>query len=408
MTLLDTTETNIGTDHGANEGARPPLAPSHPHWTGAHPNGRWVVAARKLAPQLAERSARHDRDGTFVADCFDELRAHGFMSMMVPTSLGGGGATHEEACAVLSELARGCPSTALSFSMHSHVVGAQVWRHHHDLPAPVLGKVAAGQTTLISTGASDWIESSGSAVKVDGGFRVSARKMPASGCPGGDVLVTSICWDDAPDGPQVIHCSVPFAADGVSIVPTWDTMGMRGTGSDTVVLDDVFVPDESVALIRPAGVWHPVWSVVLGTALPLIMSVYVGIAELAAEQAIELAASRAERPDVAQLTGRMLNRLTVGRDTVRAMIDASDNLHFDNTPEAAAAALTRKTNATEACIDTVRIALEVGGGPAFGRQNGIERLFRDVHGALYHPLSATRQERFTGRMALGLDPLDSP
>lgn len=407
MTLLDTSETNIGTDHGTNERGRPPLAPSNPHWTGAHPNGRWVVAARKLAPQLAERSAQHDRDGTFVADCFDELRAHGFMSMMVPASLGGGGATHEEACAVLSELARGCPSTALSFSMHSHVVGAQVWRHHHDLPAPVLGKVAASQTTLISTGASDWIESSGNAVKVDGGFRVSARKMPASGCPGGDVLVTSICWDDAPDGSQVIHCSVPFAADGVSIAPTWDTMGMRGTGSDTVVLDDVFVPDESVALIRPAGVWHPVWSVVLGTALPLIMSVYAGIAELAAERAIELAARRAERPDVAQLTGRMLNRLAVGRDTVRAMIDASDNLHFDNTPEAAAAALTRKTNATEACIDTVRIALEVGGGPAFGRQNGIERLFRDVHGALYHPLSATRQERFTGRMALGLDPLDS-
>ena len=176
------------------------------------------------------------------------------MSMLVPTELGGGGASHAEACAVLSELARGCPSTSLSYSMHSHVVGAQVWRHHHDLPAPVLGKVAASQMTLISTGASDWIESSGSAVQVDGGFRISARKMPASGCPGGDVLVTSICWNSAPEGPHVIHCSIPFAADGVSILPTWDTMGMRGTGSDTVVLDDVFVPDESVALIRPAGV----------------------------------------------------------------------------------------------------------------------------------------------------------
>ena len=406
MTVLDTTQSNLNTDTGATEPAAGSAAPSAPHWTGADPDSRWIAAARRLVPQLAERSAQHDRDGTFVADCFDELRAQGFMSLLVPTELGGGGATHAEACAVLSELARGCPSTSLSYSMHSHVIGAQVWRHHHDLPAPMLGQVAASQMTLISTGASDWIESSGSAAQVDGGFRISARKMPASGCPGGDVLVTSICWDDAPEGPQVVHCSIPFAADGVSIVPTWDTMGMRGTGSDTVVLDDVFVPDESVVLIRPAGAWHPVWSIVLGTALPLIMSTYVGIAGLAAERAIELTARRAERPDVAQLTGRMLNRLAVGRDTVRAMIDASDNLHFDNTPQAAAAALTRKTNATEACIDTVRIALEVGGGPAFGRQNGIERLFRDVHGALYHPLSATRQERFTGRLALGLDPLD--
>jgi alkylation response protein AidB-like acyl-CoA dehydrogenase len=406
MTLLEQTNSNLRTDGGAIEPPKATATPSAPHWTGVDPDSRWVAAARQLIPQLAERAVQHDRDGTFVADSFDELREHEFMSLLVPTELGGGGASHAEACAVLSELARGCPSTALSYSMHSHVVGAQVWRHHRDLPAPMLGKVAASQMTLISTGASDWLESSGRAVRVDGGFRVSARKTPASGCPGGDVLATSICWNDAPDGPQVIHCSIPFAADGVSIVPTWDTMGMRGTGSDTVMLDDVFVPDESVALIRPAGAWHPVWSTVLGTALPLIMSTYVGIAGLAADRAIELAERRAERPDVAQLTGRMLNRLAAARDSVRAMIDASDNLHFDNTPDKAAAALTRKTNATEACIDTVRIALEVGGGPAFGRQNGIERLFRDVHGALYHPLSATRQERFTGRLALGVDPLD--
>lgn len=407
MTVMDASQSNRRTDGAAREPDGASAPPSVPHWTGADPDSRWIAAARRLVPRLAERAAQHDRDGTFVTDCFDELRAHGFMSLLVPTELGGGGASHAEACAVLDELARGCPSTSLSYSMHSHVVGAQVWRHRHDLPAPVLSKVAAGQLTLISTGASDWIESSGSAVRVDGGFRVSARKMPASACPAGDMLVTSIRWDSAPEGPQVIHCSVPFASDGVGILPTWDTMGMRGTGSDTVVLDDVFVPDESVALIRPAGAWHPVWSIVLGTALPLIMSTYVGIAGAAATRAIELAGHRAERPDVAQLTGRMLNRLTAARDTVRAMIDAADDLHFDNTPEAAAAALTRKSNATEACIDTVRIALEVGGGAAYGRQNGIERLFRDVHGALYHPLSATRQEQFTGRLALGLDPLDN-
>lgn len=403
MTLLKHTDTN---QPNADEPSAGSTTSAGAHWTGARNGSRWVEAARQLAPVLADRSEQHDRDGTFVAENFDDLRRLGFMSMMVPSSLGGGGATHEEACAVLSELARGCASTALSFSMHSHVVGAQVWRYHRDLPAPVLAKVVADQTILISTGASDWIESSGSAMKVEGGFRITARKMPASGCPGGDVLVTSVCWDDAPDGPQVIHCSVPFAAPGVSIVPTWDTMGMRGTGSDTVVLDDVFVPDDAVALTRPAGAWHPVWGVVLGTGLPLIMSTYVGIAELAAERAIAHAARRSGRPDVPQLTGRMFNQLTAARDAVKAMIDASDNLHFESTLEASAAALTRKTNATAACIDTVRLALEVGGGPAFGRGFGIERLFRDVHGALYHPLSETRQERFTGRLALGLDPLE--
>ena len=143
----------------------------------------------------------------------------------------------------------------------------------------------------------------------------------------------------------------------------------------------------------------------LGVALPLIMSSYVGVAESAVERATELAARRPERPDVAPLVGRMRNRLTVARDTVRAMIEAADDLRFDNTIEAAADSLTRKTNAAEAVIDTVRLAIEVGGGAAYHVSGGIERLYRDVHGALFHPLPTAQQERFTGRIALGLDPV---
>lgn len=385
--------------------ASPIVASPTRHWTGADPGGRWAAVARELVPRLAERADEHDRDGTFVSDGLELLRDHGLMSMLVPADLGGGGASHAEACAVLAELAHGCPATSLTYSMHSHLVAAQVWRYHRELPAPVLGKLAAHPLVLISTGASDWLDSSGNATKIEGGYRVSARKMPASGCPAGNVMVTSIRWEDAPDGPQVIHCSIPFAADGVSIDETWDPMGMRGTGSHTVVLDDVFVPDEAVALIRSAGVWHPIWSVVVGAALPLIMASYVGVAESAAERAIALAVPHASRPHIAPLVGRMLNRLTTARDAVRCLIDASEDLRFDNTLDSAAAALSRKTIAADACIDTVRLALEVGGGAAFSRNSGIERLFRDVHGALFHPLPREQQEQFTGRVALGLDPL---
>lgn len=376
------------------------------HWTGADHSNHWVTLARTLAPALAERAADYDRSGRFVQESFDLLRERGFMSMLVPAELGGGGATHGEACAVLAELAHGCPATSLAFSMHSHLVAAQVWRHNHGLTAPALERVAANQLVLISTGASDWIDSNGTATRVDGGYRISARKMPSSACPAGNVLVTSARWDDGPDGPQVIHASIPFAADGVGIDETWDTMGMRATGSHTVVLDEVFVPDDAIALTRPAGMWHPIWSTVLGAALPLIMSSYVGVAESATERVMALAARRAERPDVAPLVGRMLNRLTVARDTVRAMIDASDDLCFENTLDHASASLSRKAIAAEAAIDTVRLALEAGGGAAYASGSGIERLFRDVHGALYHPLPAAQQERFTGRLALGLDPLD--
>ena len=77
--------------------------------------------------------------------------------------------------------------------------------------------------------------------------------MPVSGCEVGDVLVTSIRWDDAPEGAKVLHCAIPFSAEGVSIEPTWDTMGMRATRSDDTVLDGVFVPDSHIATVVPAG-----------------------------------------------------------------------------------------------------------------------------------------------------------
>lgn len=375
------------------------------HWTGADPSDRWITTARSLVPALAARADELDRAGTFVHEGIQLLRSERLLGMLVPADLGGGGASHRDAAAVLAELAHGCPATSLAFSMHLHLVAAQVWRHHRELPAPLLPKVAADQLVLVSTGATDWIDSNGTSTRIDGGYLVSARKMPASGCPAGDILVTSFRWDEAPDGPLVLHASVPFSADGVGVEETWDTLGMRATGSHTVVLENVFVPESAVALTRPAGQWHPVFSTVVGVAMPLIMASYVGVAEAAAEKALALARARAERPEMSTAVGRMLNRLAAARDSVRAMLDASDDLRFDNTVAHSALSLSRRSNAGEAVLDTVRLALEVGGGAAYSRASGIERLFRDAHGALYHPLPPAAQERFTGRAALGLEPL---
>jgi len=378
--------------------------PAH-HWTGTDPQGHWPAVARDLCGVIGEDAATHDRQGDFVTDAMNLARRNGLLSMLVPSELGGGGATHAEACATLAGLAHGCPATALTLSMHTHLVAAQVWRHKHDLPAPVLTKVAHEQVLLVSTGASDWVSSNGTATKVDGGFRVSASKTPASGAPVGDIVVSSARWNDSADGPQVIHFSAPFSADGISIDETWDTMGMRATGSHTVVLDNVFVPDGAISLIRPADHWHPVWNTIMGAAMPLIMAVYVGVAESAAEIAVDLAAKRSDASLVIPLVGRMLNSLAIAQDAVGNMVAMSDDLRFANTDLHAADILTRKTIATESAIDTVRLAMDVAGGAGYLKATGLERLYRDVHGALYHPLPAPKQEVFCGRIALGLDPI---
>jgi alkylation response protein AidB-like acyl-CoA dehydrogenase len=117
---------------------------------------------------------------------------------------------------LLRELAHYCGSTALALAMHTHLLAATVWRWRQGHAVePLLKRIAKEETVLIGTDASDWLESSGKAEKVDDGYRVTARKNFASGCPMGDLLMTGAAYDDPHNGPTMLPFPVPFAADGV-------------------------------------------------------------------------------------------------------------------------------------------------------------------------------------------------
>jgi acyl-CoA dehydrogenase len=180
---------------------------------------------------------------------------------------------------------------------------------------------------------------------------------------------------------------------------------MRATGSRTIVMENVFVPDDAIALRRPRGKFHPAWNVILTVAMPLIMSVYTGVAEAAAAIGTGLARKRQSDPVVPYLLGELANELTrvqlAADDMVRLANDFDVTMGLDVTSPM----LVRKTIVAEGVLATVEKALEVAGGAGFYRKAGLERLLRDAHGAQFHPLPAKRQHRFTGRIALGLDPI---
>ena len=266
-------------------------------------------------------------------------------------------------------------------------------------------RVAADETVLISTGANDWMESNGAVELADGGFRLRARKPFGSGSPKGGILVTSAPYEDAKEGWQVLHFAVPFSAPGVTLADDWRTLGMRATGSQTIILENVFVRDDAISLRRPRGRFHPAWNVILTVAIPLIMSVYAGVAEAAAAIAIDQATKRQADPTVTYLLGEMTNELTTAQLAIDDMVRLANDLDFPMTLEIANAILVRKTIVAEHVLATVEKALEAAGGAGFYRKVGLERLLRDAHGAQFHPLSGKRQHGFTGRIALGLDPI---
>ncbi|MFN3585509.1 acyl-CoA dehydrogenase family protein [Phenylobacterium sp.] len=364
----------------------------------------WERLAHEVGPELAARAAQADETDAFVAENLAMLKDRGFHMAGVPAALGGAGATYAELSAMLRTLARYCGSTALALSMHTHQVALPAWRWRRTPEAVegLLKRVLEQKLTLVSSGGSDWLDGSCKAVPVEGGFKVSGRKVFASGSPAGDLLMTMAVMD-APEGPTVLHMAIPMRSEGLRVLDTWRTLGMRGTGSQDLELDGVFVPEAAVTVRRPAGKWHPIMHMVTLIAFPLIYSVYVGLAEAACDRALDLASARKPSPDVELVIGEMETELALARLALADMLAAVET--DEPGPAATNRIMTGRTLVGRAAIRTVEKAMEAAGGAGFYRKTGLERMFRDVQAARYHPLQEKAQGRLAARVALGL-PID--
>jgi alkylation response protein AidB-like acyl-CoA dehydrogenase len=369
------------------------------------PTNRWTDLANELGTACAPRAAAHDATDDFVAENYAALKAHKVFAAGVPEELGGGGASVADLAGMLRTLAHHCSSTALALSMHTHLVATAAWRWKNQ-KAPVEGllkRVVNEDLVLVSTGGADWLLGSGKATKVDGGYRVTGRKIFCSGAPAGGLMMTTAVVDDPADGPTVLQIAVPTNAQGVKVENDWRALGMRGTGSHDISFDDVFVPDAAVALRRPSGKWHPLIHVVAMVALPIFNAVYVGVAEAARDLAVAAAGRRRDDRLVQAHAGEMENELTSAQLALARMVDIAmtSKPGVETTVETMCcrAILGRGARAT------VDKAMDLAGGGSFLRKSSLERLFRDVQGVRYHPLQDKPQNVLAGRFVFGL-PLD--
>jgi len=359
--------------------------------------------AAAVGRAIAGEAERHDRDGTFVHGSVDALREAGLLAMAVPVELGGDGATIAEVTAVQRELGHHCGSTALATSMHQHVVAFTAWRYRRGLPGAeaTLRRVAEEGILLVSTGGADQTNPRGEAVKVEGGYRVSGRKVFCSQAPAGAVMSTMFAFDDPEQGRRVLNMAVPLSADGVTVLDDWDTHGMRGTGSCSIVLEDVFVPEEKVLANRPHGVIDGPLQVILSVAFPIITGAYLGVAEAAYAAALEAVAERRDDVLVQRQVGLMADRLKVASwalDGALAAVGDDPQPSMDLVADVMAAKREVGLAGKEVCA----IAMELAGGPAFRRGSVIERCARDIQAIGFHPFTPERTLVHAGQLALGL------
>lgn len=374
--------------------------------------------AQALAGEFAARSAEHDRDASHPVENYERLRREGFYALNVPKELGGEGVRLLGHTLVFEALAEGCPATALAFNMHASVVmplleSAEVppesKRHVADLVVRQHRLIAGNFSEPGTTSLIGLRPIAARARRAEGGWRVTGRKMFASMLEAADYCLVLAYPEEAARPFAGVFLLVPREAEGRRVDPNWDTLGMRATRSDALILDECWVPDSAVVLrsddIRPFRHAHLNWFWGSYTA------VYLGLAAAAYREAVRVVGTRrpagfaqplAYQPDVRRHIAEMSADLEAARLVTYHAAWLSDA--EGPTPRTTAALYRAKYQVGEATARICRTALGLAGAHGIFKGSRIEQLFRDGAVALVQPPQPDFCLLNMAVYELGLDP----
>jgi len=330
---------------------------------------------RELAADFASRSAAHDRDASHPIENYERLREEGFLALSVGKEWGGAGASFLDHTIAYEVLGQGCPSTALAFNMHASVVMPLL--QSAEISAETKRKIAelvVQQRKLIAGNFSEPVTTSligerplkARARQVDGGYRVTGRKMFASMLEAADFVLVMAYPDGATNPSAGIILMLPRLAEGRSVDPNWDVLGMRATRSDSLVLDGCWLP-ESAAIFRSDDM-RPFRHAYLNWFWGSYTPVYLGVAQAAFDELRRVVGARqpegyaqplAYHPDVRRHVAEMSADLEAARLITYRSAWLSDK--EGPTAETTAALYRAKYMVGEAVSTITRTALTLGG-----------------------------------------------
>ena len=375
-----------------------------------------VELAGRLADEFAERAAEHDRDGSFPFENYERMRVEGYLGLTVPEELGGMGAGLYDLILAQERLAAGDGSTALAVNMHVSPIGqlASLWRTSGDERlADVLSRASDGRVVYASMSAEPGdpllMSSTTKARPVDGGYRVTGKKIFGTESAVCTEFSTRALVDDPEHGPTVIFFRAPRDVEGMTVKETWDVMGMRATQSNDFELEDVFVPEEDVFHRYPANHFDgTMLKTVWGWAMPSFGAVYLGIGAGALDFARGLAI-KMKKSESAQVQ-HLFAEMEVLLETARAVLyrhahEMDSGMLYSDLPvqEGMAKAVLAKYVATNNACGIVDRALHVVGGAGYFRRFPLERMYRDVRAGPIMPYTNLEAHDLFGRTSLGIE-----
>jgi len=377
-----------------------------------------------LLARFAERAPRYDRENTFFTEDFDELRDAGYLTLAVPTELGGRGLSLADVMRQQRRLGAHAAATALAINMHVYWTGvaADLYRAGDRSMKWILEEAARGAVFAAGHAESGndvpVLLSTTRAERVDGGYRFTGRKSFGSLTPVWTYLGLHGLDASDPAHPKIVHAFMARDTKGYRIEHTWDTLGMRATQSDDTILDGAFVADKHIARVVPAGAAgiDQFILAVFAWALLGFGNIYCGLARRAFELTVQAVKSRTSiglsRPMAyhAELQ-HTIAEMSLTLDPIephleRVAIDWSSGVnHGAAWPKQIFSA---KYHAAESGWKVVDLALEAVGGFGIFRRSAFEQLFRDARLGRIHPANSMLTHEIVAKTVLGISPDEAP
>lgn len=395
-----------------------------------------LAVADRLTARFEARAAEHDREASFPHANIADLRAVGWPGLSVPTEFGGQGAGLLDAVRAHEHLARGDGSTALAVAMHVQTIGTEAASRRWPAAAfEAVCRSAVDDGALVNSCATEPELGSPSrgglprttAVRTADGWRIDGRKTFASLAPALDWVIVPAAIEEDGEGKTGLDGGaareghggragqedaigrflVPRAA-GWTIEENWDPMGMRATGSHDLVLRSVDVPDSALLYRESAAAPDPHRATANAWFTLVVAGVYLGVAaagQAAAMRYVEARVPTALGKPLSTLESvqRRLGRAELDLRAARAMLYAVAGAwdeHPAGRPDLGSDVVAAKLFVSNRAVAVVEQAMRVVGGAAMRRDLPLERIFRDVRAALYHPPSDDQGLALLGRIAL--------
>jgi 3-hydroxy-9,10-secoandrosta-1,3,5(10)-triene-9,17-dione monooxygenase len=377
-----------------------------------------VSRAEALIPLLQKNAVSTEEHRRVDQDNIDAMDQAGLFRVSVPRRHGGFEADFRTWIAIEEALGRGDGSTAWAFSL-LNIGNWFVGLYGEQAQDEIYGTAGGARTCGVFT-------PSGSSTKVDGGWRVTGKWGFASGSWHANWAMVGFPLTDSDGNPDVGFGMIPVS--DYSIEETWFVAGMSGSGSNTVVLDDVFVPEHRVLALGASAV-HGLptpftdeslyQAPFLAPGCLILAGPQLGLARAALDLVIEKAGRRGiayssyEQQTYAPTVQLAVAEAAAQIESARALVytlcdEVTTTVAAGRTLELADRTRIRVTNAyaIKTAREAIRTLVSAHGASSFANANPLQRIWRDSEAASRHAfaLFETAAE-VHGKVLLGVDEL---